>query len=89
MMIGKQMATAKVEEEKGREEEREGFDVLVCPVFATSAMPHDHSGTDISPFWRETGRTVSISIIHTHHPKHVCLGIHRRGPKVTHVYWEY
>ena len=72
-MIGKQRATAKEEEEEEEEEERlEGFDVLLCPVFATSAMPHDHSGTDISPFWRETGRTIPIPIpiIYTpiHHP---------------------
>ena len=93
VMIGKQRATAKEEEEEeeeeeeGREEEGlEGFDVLLCPVFATSAMPHDHSGTDISPFWRETGRTIypypsSIPIYpypylgththtHTHTPTH-------------------
>ena len=36
------------------------YDLLICPVFATAAMPHDHSGTDLSPFWRNTGTTLEV-----------------------------
>ena len=38
----------------------DGMDFLILPIFATCAFDHDHSGTDVLPFWRETGRTLEV-----------------------------
>ena len=58
-----------------------GYDVLICPVFATAAYPHDHSGTDFNPFWRETGRRLSVDGTDTLYQSHVSVvWLLRTGP---------
>ena len=49
------------------------FDFLIAPIFATSAFDHDHSGTNVLPFWRETGRTLTVD--------------GESGPYQRHVFW--
>ena len=48
-----------------------GYDVLICPAFATAAFAHDHSGSDIQPFWRETGRKLTVDGTETAYERHV------------------
>lgn len=47
------------------------YDFLVCPIFARSAFAHDHSGTNLLPFWRETGRSMDIDGTETKYQRHV------------------
>ena len=51
----------------------ERYDFLICPVFSRCAFPHDHSGTDLLPFWRETGRKLEVD--------------GKPGPYQRHVFW--
>ena len=48
----------------------DGYDVLICPVFATAAFPHDRSAA-FQPFWRETGRTLAVDGEATPYQRHV------------------
>ena len=47
-----------------------GYDVLIAPVFATAAFPHEHSEA-FHPFWRETGRTLMVDGEPTPYQRHV------------------
>ena len=47
------------------------YDFLICPIFSRSAFEHDHSGTNLLPFWRETGRSMDIDGTKTKYQRHV------------------
>ena len=49
------------------------YDFLICPAFARCAFPHDHSGIDFHPFWRENGRKIEVD--------------GKPGPYQRHVFW--